>query len=136
VTSADSFPARILPATSAAPAIARRLVADFLSSYPSGFVDDALVLTSELVTNAVRHGQQDIELRIRVDNDTVRVEVSDASTELPRLVPAQVSSETGRGLLILAAIATAWGSKRRADGIGKTVWFELTGSVGHPAPPS
>jgi anti-sigma regulatory factor (Ser/Thr protein kinase) len=105
--------------------MARRLVADVLGAYPSGLVDDALVLASELVTNAVRHGRADIELRIRADNDTVRVEVSDASPEPPRLVPAQTLTETGRGLLILAAIATAWGTEPRPDGTGKTVWFEL-----------
>jgi anti-sigma regulatory factor (Ser/Thr protein kinase) len=116
----------MLPGSSAAPAIARRLVADILGSYPTGLVDDALVLTSELVSNAVRHGRGDIELRIHADTDTVRVEVSDGNDEPPRPSAEQGLAENGRGLLIVAALATAWGTRPRPDGFGKTVWFELT----------
>jgi anti-sigma regulatory factor (Ser/Thr protein kinase) len=115
-----------LPHTAAAPSIARRLVADALSGKPTEVVDNALVLTSELVTNAVRHGHGDIELSLYVDPDTVHVEVSDAGRRKPRPPHSgRALSEDGRGLLILAALATNWGIRSHEDGPGKTVWFQL-----------
>ena len=117
-----------LAASEAAPSIARRLVADALTDKPTGLLHDALVLTSELVTNAVRHGHGDVELSLYVHAGTVRVEVSDAGRGQPRPPHSgRALHDDGRGLLILAALATEWGVRPRKDRPGKTVWFQLDG---------
>ncbi|MER5970987.1 ATP-binding protein [Streptomyces sp. NPDC002055] len=55
---------------------------------------------------------------------TLRIEVSDAGTEHPNLHKASEGEESGRGLFLIDALATAWGSHDRSPGIGKTVWAE------------
>ncbi|WP_432097538.1 ATP-binding protein [Streptomyces sp. bgisy100] len=54
----------------------------------------------------------------------LRIEVSDAATEHPILHKASEDEESGRGLFLIDALATAWGSHDRSPGIGKTVWAE------------
>ncbi|MEV0282060.1 SpoIIE family protein phosphatase [Streptomyces sp. NPDC050610] len=111
-------------------ASARAFVRDTLQGW--GFpdvVDDAVVLTSELVTNAVVHaGTAADVLCLRTDSG-VRVEVGDHYPE--RELPLQssgrqlggVEREGGRGLLLCAALATSWGVEYTAA--NKKVWFQL-----------
>jgi anti-sigma regulatory factor (Ser/Thr protein kinase) len=130
VSAADSPPSTVLPASSAAPALARRQVSEVCSGWAAPLADAALVLTSELVTNAVRHGDGDIEMRIIRTGKVLRVEISDASPELPRsAVLDPMTMEGGRGLHIVSALATSWGVDPRDGGGGKTVWFELRAPV-------
>jgi anti-sigma regulatory factor (Ser/Thr protein kinase) len=87
-------------------------------------VDDAVVLVSELVTNAVLHTSQAAELRVlrRVGADTIRIEVRDHDPVAPR--PSEsAGAHGGYGLRIVAAIADRWGHSTLLD--GKVVWFEL-----------
>jgi anti-sigma regulatory factor (Ser/Thr protein kinase) len=86
-------------------------------------IDDALLVVSEMVTNAVRHGQGRIRLRLSWSRRYLRVEVRDASPLLPRLLPASPSADRGRGLRIVARLASRWGSTRLRD--GKVVWVDL-----------
>ncbi|WP_104821131.1 SpoIIE family protein phosphatase [Kitasatospora sp. MMS16-BH015] len=97
-------------------------------------VDDAVVLVSELVTNAVVHAGTAAEVRCLRESDTVRIEVTDRHPErgLPSLahVPAASSDryadpdgEGGRGLLMCSALSTTWGVEYAAG--QKTVWFRL-----------
>ena len=92
-------------------------------------VELAVLLLSELMTNAYRHARvspgREIGLRCVLGDRGLRVEVSDASDELPRLRDAALDDESGRGLALVAAFADAWGAFPRPCGIGKTVWFEL-----------
>ena len=111
-------------------AVARAFVRDTLQAW--GFadvVDDAVVLTSELVTNAVIHAGTAADVQCLRYETAVRVEVADHYPE--REVPIQVrgrqfrdtDSEGGRGLLLCAALASRWGVEYTAA--GKHVWFQL-----------
>jgi anti-sigma regulatory factor (Ser/Thr protein kinase) len=84
------------------------------------------LLTSELIANAVLHGPPGRLLQVRVArvDDTFRVEVDDASSELPRLVPVARDGPGGRGLTLVDRLADRWGSELREPD-GKTVWFEV-----------
>ncbi|WP_346097076.1 SpoIIE family protein phosphatase [Streptomyces olivaceiscleroticus] len=111
-------------------ATARAFVRDTLQGWGHGdIIDDAVVLTSELVTNAVVHaGTAADVLCLRTDTG-VRIEVADRYPE--REVPVQSSGqalahpdrEGGRGLLLCGALATRWGVEYTAS--QKHVWFQL-----------
>ncbi len=87
---------------------------------------EAAVLTSEVVTNAVRHAGGAPHLSVVVSPAGVYVEVQDGSPALPPLGPQRLppsSSTGGRGLAILHAWADSWGACPQGD--GKVVWFAL-----------
>jgi len=91
-------------------------------------VDAAVLLATELTTNAVLHAGTEIDLRIDVDETRLRVSVSDGHRgELPppnlALARQRVLALGGRGLSLVDAIADLWGTTHDRD--GKTVWFEL-----------
>jgi two-component sensor histidine kinase len=88
-------------------------------------LDDALLLTSELVTNAVRHGAGEITCRLWPGPDVLRLEVSDASATIPREVDRGLRADSGRGLQIVATVASRWGAVPAPGEGGKTVWFEI-----------
>jgi anti-sigma regulatory factor (Ser/Thr protein kinase) len=104
---------------------ARELAAALLTGWGCApeCVDDAVLVVSEMVTNAVRHGSGGIRLRLHWSGSYLRVEVRDGSPLLPRLLPASPSADRGRGLRIVARLASRWGSTRLRD--GKVVWVEL-----------
>lgn len=110
-----------------APAHARAWTADQLPPLPNPVVEDALLLVSELVTNAVRHGRPSIEITLRITPERLRIEVRDGGEALPVVPRGQPSVDrpTGRGLLIVAATASDWGIERSPGARGKTVWAEL-----------
>ncbi|WP_329019565.1 ATP-binding protein [Streptomyces sp. NBC_00690] len=88
----------------------------------------ALIVLSELFTNAVRHAKvpgREIETRYAPLWRGVRIEVHDASHLLPRVVPAGLDSTGGRGLPLVEELSDAWGVTPR-HGPGKVVWAELT----------
>ncbi|WP_437072972.1 ATP-binding protein [Streptomyces sp. enrichment culture] len=90
-----------------------------------GRSDIAELLTSELVTNALVHTDRDAVLTATVSPHGLRVEVRDFVGRRPRLrVPSADDGTHGRGLVLVQALADAWGV--RAHGVGKAVWFELT----------
>jgi len=87
--------------------------------------DVAVLLTSELVTNAITHVPgETIMLAITCDSGELRVDVHDASCSLPVVVEAAADSETGRGLMLVATLATEWGFYRTPA--GKAVYFTLS----------
>lgn len=85
--------------------------------------DSAVLLTSEVVTNAVIHGRSEARLRVVVTADRIRVEVGDDNSRHPVVQPDDHEALDGRGLQLLDVVATEWGV--RDDVIGKTVWFEI-----------
>lgn len=114
-----------------APATARRFVAEEAAELPNELVADAELLVSELVTNAVVYGREAITLRVNVDPPGIGVAVHDrgeAAVEVPP-DPPDPSRPGGRGLLIVRALATAWGVTPSDPPPGKTVWFRLEPSA-------
>jgi anti-sigma regulatory factor (Ser/Thr protein kinase) len=105
---------------------ARRFVRDVLMSrqVPAGVVETVELLTSEVVTNAIVHGRSGPQLAIEVDGNVVRVAVGDLSSELPVRRLGQVDDVSGRGVIIVEELATAWGVERERNG-SKRVWFEV-----------
>jgi anti-sigma regulatory factor (Ser/Thr protein kinase) len=84
----------------------------------------AVLLTSELVTNAIRHEAGDtIVLDIGCACGELRVDVHDTSCAMPALVNAPADAETGRGLMLVASLSNDWGCYRTRA--GKAVYFEL-----------
>jgi anti-sigma regulatory factor (Ser/Thr protein kinase) len=92
------------------------------------FADDAVLLLSELVTNAVLHAGTEIEVTIQLDDDVLRVEVRDGDPRLPTVRHYSLLSGTGRGLALVAQTARSWDVEPLPS--GKRVWFELEASSG------
>ncbi|MFC5728644.1 MULTISPECIES: ATP-binding protein [Nocardioides] len=87
-------------------------------------VDDAQLLVSEVVTNALMHAGTPIDFALSLFDGTVRVEVSDGAAHLPVRRDYGTMAGTGRGLQLLETLADQWGVDLTGD--GKTVWFELS----------
>ncbi|WP_131102136.1 ATP-binding protein [Streptomonospora litoralis] len=110
---------------------ARRFVERMLA--PSPETTTATLLTSEVATNAVRHSSSGMpggkfEVTVDLAPGWARVEVRDlGSPEQPRAQHRDPydTSEHGRGLDLVEALAAKWGSESRPDGLGRLVWFEL-----------
>lgn len=89
------------------------------------------LITSELVTNAIRYGTQPIRLRLLRDRDLV-CEVSDGASTSPHLRRAATTDEGGRGLFLIAQFAQRWGTRHTAH--GKIIWTEQSTDGGATAP--
>ena len=105
---------------------ARRFVRDVLMSrqVPDRVVDTVELLTSEVVTNAIVHGESGPHLAVTVDGSVVRVAVQDRSPAMPVRHLTQLDAVSGRGVVIVEAMASAWGVERERNG-SKRVWFEV-----------
>ncbi|MEU5894515.1 PAS domain S-box protein [Streptomyces sp. NPDC047461] len=113
-----------LPATASAVSIGRSFVIKTLSDWgcvPAA--DDARLLVSEILTNAVQHAEGPLVLHLRRTETDLAVEISDLSPHLPQPRLASEDEESGRGLILVDAIADTWGV--RPDERGKTTWFTL-----------
>ena len=88
--------------------------------------DFALLVVSELVTNAIRHGRAPIEFRADLTDGVLRIEVSDGEGKSRGAAAnyADPWSANGRGLAVVEAVSRDWGVTRRGDA-GKTVWASL-----------
>lgn len=102
---------------------ARRFVSALLEERYHAVVDAVVLLTSEVVSNAVVHGGSGPTVAVHLSPDRVRVEVSDASPALPVRKHYGLEATTGRGLMLLETMATAWGAEPLER--GKRVWFDL-----------
>ncbi|MFF4832130.1 ATP-binding protein [Streptomyces sp. NPDC001315] len=85
-------------------------------------VDAAELLVSELATNAVLHSATRFRLTLFAAHGVLRCEVSDSGRRTPQVLDAG-TSESGRGMFLVEALARRWGCHQ--EGPGKTVWFEL-----------
>ena len=116
-----------LPQTAASPAEARAQVKRFAAQHDLlGQAGVALLVLSELVTNAVLHGAEPIQVCVTSDGTSLRIEVSDGDTHTGRIAPQphRPSDQAGgRGLHIVNSLAREWGVTN--DGTGKTVWAEV-----------
>ncbi|MFE3249214.1 ATP-binding protein [Streptomyces sp. NPDC059209] len=86
-------------------------------------MDDALLVASELVTNAVRATGL-VAVQLRIAGPSLYVEVWDGVPGVPEVKPLEVDAEGGRGLRLVEALTTRWGVYRPRSG-GKVVWAEL-----------
>ncbi|MEV5177374.1 ATP-binding protein [Streptomyces flaveolus] len=102
----------------------RDLLGKALSTWDcAGAADDALLLLSEILTNAVAHAQGPIGVHACRTDTALTVEISDRSPHLPQPRPAAEDEESGRGLLLVRALADDWGVRPTDE--GKTTWFSL-----------
>jgi sigma-B regulation protein RsbU (phosphoserine phosphatase) len=121
ITAESTLPAQVL-----SPAAARRVVREAMTvAGLEVILDDAVLLVSELVTNAVVHAGTQIELRVDIGPGSVLFEVIDYRPgTLPALLgKPDADCEAGRGMLLLNAVAKEWGTRYFSG--GKAVWFKL-----------
>lgn len=111
--------------------------------YDSGVNETLALITAELCANAVQHGRVPgrnfhVRLAAEADGGRLRVEVSDTRTERRPAATAPADPDTdcesGRGLLLVAALADDWGVTDRRDGPGKTVWAVRNTAPKHREP--
>ncbi len=105
---------------------ARAFASGVLTSwrFPPDLHDLGVLAASELVANSLQHGTPPMRLRLRRTDRRLIIEVTDGDDHLPRRRRAEAGDEAGRGIAIIATIASSWGS-RRTPGGGKSVWCEF-----------
>jgi anti-sigma regulatory factor (Ser/Thr protein kinase) len=117
---------RSLPPTAESASVARWLVSDLLRDLvDEDSRDTAALLTTELVSNAIRHTRDELVVTVRVAGGRLRVGIADSSYRRPQLVQVGTRDTSGRGLHLVDAMADLWGVDPDDRGLGKTVWFEL-----------
>ncbi|MGQ4484381.1 ATP-binding protein [Streptomyces sp. SAS_281] len=119
-----------LPSSPACVRTSRQVAAEAMDRWggiPAAVADDALVVVSELVTNAVLHGgegsaEEVVGLRIEHCGDELVVEVTDGTSKPARLKTAGAAETGGRGLLLVTRLAKDWGVRDK----NRTTWARLT----------
>ncbi|MFJ9567511.1 PAS domain S-box protein [Streptomyces fuscichromogenes] len=123
----DSPPAAVttdLPAVASSVPEGRAFLSKALLSWDcTGPADEALLLLSETLTNAVQHAEGPIGLHLCRTPTDLTVEVSDRSPHLPQPRNASGDEESGRGLFLVRTLADTWGVRPTDE--GKTTWFTL-----------
>ena len=106
--------------------LARGFVADVLSQADDDTRDVALLLTSELVTNAILHARTPVQVGVLLDDERVLICVGDRMEASAELVPSGHSRTRpgGRGLALVADLSSTWGTQSYLG--GKTMWFVLS----------
>ncbi|GAA1904904.1 hypothetical protein GCM10009716_13600 [Streptomyces sodiiphilus] len=108
---------------------ARRLMETHLSRWVCPLLDDASLVAQELIANAVRHGcsgpDETVVLSVEQTNSRLLIAVDDPSPKLPHVRRAADDDSSGRGLLMVRALASCWGYRAAEDGRGKRVWCIL-----------
>jgi anti-sigma regulatory factor (Ser/Thr protein kinase) len=118
----------VLAPDPSATAIARQLVEDACRAWRLGHVRDAakLVIT-ELVSNVVRHARTEMEISLVASPGALRLAVRDGNPAPPRSDVSEAAlAESGRGLVVIQALAIEWGAT--PSGGGKVVWAVLSTS--------
>lgn len=92
--------------------------------FPAELLDLGVLAASELVANSLQHGAPPMRLRLRRTDRRLIIEVTDGDDHLPRRRRADPADESGRGIAIVATIASQWGA-RPLPGGGKAVWCEF-----------
>ncbi len=114
-----------LPRALSSASRARRFVTDTVKSWNlDQILDDALLVASELATNAVTHADSPCRIRLSLNPASLRIDVLDKGAGTPEPQAAEWTEENGRGLLLVAALTIAWGLEV-VPGDGKLVWAEL-----------
>jgi anti-sigma regulatory factor (Ser/Thr protein kinase) len=114
-----------------AAAQSRGWLAGLLHDWSSDAIDTVQLLVSELVTNAVLHTEDSIEVTATVTATRITVEVIDRNPTKPVVRDYGHDAATGRGLRLVDALADAWGVRNEAD--RKAVWFRVSDGLQSPA---
>ncbi len=123
--------ARLLPPDGTSAGVARRMVRALLArTRMSVLTDDAELVVSELVTNALVHAGGEVSLALVLSESGLRIDVADDSAHPPVRRDYSTSSGTGRGLHLIDSLVTRWSSSRL--GTGKVVWAEIEDPHGLP----
>ncbi len=105
------------------------------AGFADDLVDDALLLGSELATNALRHGAEtdrsDFEVRLVPDPVGLYIEVTDTNQQMPQPRTAGSTEEDGRGLLLLSQLGRKWGVTL-TGGTGKVTWVLIGTALPEP----
>ena len=104
-------------------AAVRQFLRDCLPDVDPDVVHTATLLASEIAANVVEHARTEYQVRVRRSERNLRVEIADGSSVIPAVRDLAVDADRGRGLLLLAGLADAWGVEEAPT--GKDVWFEL-----------
>jgi anti-sigma regulatory factor (Ser/Thr protein kinase) len=116
--------AATFPDTPAAVAQSRQFVRDMLVVWDADDLTDiAELLTSELVTNAIRHAMTNVDLHLAWSPPTLRIAVHDQAHAAPVMVETP-DEHGGFGLHLITALAHTLGVEHQPD--GKTVWCQIT----------
>jgi anti-sigma regulatory factor (Ser/Thr protein kinase) len=89
-------------------------------------LDDVRLIVTELAANAVMHARSPFWVAVREEGPTVHIRVGDRSPVAPEMRDQSSVRSSGRGLRLIAALATRWGVEFERD--GKVVWVELNGA--------
>ena len=90
-----------------------------------GRLELLVLLVSELVTNAVAHADPPVTLRVHVDDERTRVEVTDGVREVPVVRNPPPTALGGRGVMFVDRLSSSWGTCDEEGDAEKAVWFEL-----------
>jgi anti-sigma regulatory factor (Ser/Thr protein kinase) len=110
-----------------APRLARDFIVEQGKELPQDAIEDARLLVSELVTNALRYGRPQITVQVELHPPLIKVSVHDEGPTLPPAEPptALPTAPAGRGLNLVERIASCWGITPTESPRGKAVWFRL-----------
>jgi len=117
-----------LEPTPAAPRAARSFLADHLGPVDPDSAYAVALCASELVTNGVLHARTAIILGVTLGNERLLVTVADRAGGTPYTPPRDDERPSGRGLMLVDALADQWGVTEEHD--GKTVWFTISRTSG------
>lgn len=130
--SRDSSRTLRVPWRATSVALVRKTLVDDLEAreVPSAVIDEAEIVASELVSNAIRHarplGDGNLRVHWKVKGGVVEVEVTDGGSDTtPRPAPRTIWAPSGRGLRIVRSLAHEWGVTEERN--GRTVWAALGG---------
>lgn len=108
--------------------VRRAIAADLADRIPQSAIDEIVLVASELVGNAIRHSAPGLDGTLSVewdiDGSYAVVRVCDAGADTPRVRNASLNEPSGRGLAIVNAVSSDWGSQP-APGGGKYVWARV-----------
>jgi serine/threonine-protein kinase RsbW len=114
-----------LQPTRQAPSLARQALRDCHANWPDETLHATLTVLSELVTNAVVHGDGVITVAIECRSDAVAVAVGDDGEGGPRIRNCSADADSGRGMVVVDSLASEWGVRPSSDGAGKAVWARI-----------
>jgi anti-sigma regulatory factor (Ser/Thr protein kinase) len=114
-----------LPDDKTAPGLARAFLREAVCDiHHAEVLDEAELLVSEVVTNAVLHGAPPVTVRVECDGNRLLVSVTDRNPDPAHVRGAGPEDESGRGIRLVDFISEDWGVKPRS-GEGKDVWFTI-----------